>query len=108
MLSALRRLGIRDSFRAVREIVRGGGPVAVRLVSVGRPEGLLVPTTKFVLEVERRDGGTTELHPSLPVPPPYAWAYRVARVLRVPVVSRVEPTDLAFSVRVPRGRSPGG
>lgn len=101
MLATLRKLGIRDSLRAAREIIRGGGPVAARLVSVGHPEGTLFTTTEVVLEVERRDGGTTKLAPNLPVPAPYAWAYRIARAFQLPLVSTLEPTDVGFSVRVP-------
>jgi len=101
MYRLLKRLGIRDTIRAVREIAHGGGPVAARLVSVGRPQGLIFTTSEVMLEVERGDGGTTTLAPSLPVPPPYAWAYRVAHALGVPLVSTLEPTDVGFSVRVP-------
>lgn len=85
----------------MRQIWRGGGPARVRLVRVGRPEGLIATTSEVELEVETREGTTAKLAPGVPVPPPYAWAYRVARALNVPLVAKLEPEDLGFSVRVP-------
>jgi len=79
MLGVIGRLGIRNSFRAGRDMVRGGGPAGIRLVGVGQPEGLLVPTVELDLEIELRDGGTTRLSPGIPIPQPAAWAYRAGK-----------------------------
>jgi len=85
MVSALRRLGIRDSVRAVRQIWSGGGPRTVRVKRINPPRGLFVPTSGIELEVVARDGRRASLSPAFPVPFPYAWAYRVARALGVPL-----------------------
>ena len=85
MLSALRRLGIRDSAHALRQVWNGGGPGRVRLSRICPPRGWVFPTTEVVLEVVAKDGRKATLSPALPVPFPYAWAYRVARALGVPL-----------------------
>jgi hypothetical protein len=103
-MSRLRYLNpclIRSVARDLRSVAGGGGPKRLRLVAVGEPRGLLVPTSTVTLEVEARDGTTTRLTPELPVAWPYAWSWRLARLLRVPLVSSVEPEDLSFSVGVP-------
>ncbi|MDQ3759496.1 MAG: hypothetical protein M3331_06115 [Actinomycetota bacterium] len=79
MLGAIGRLGIRNSIRAGRDMVRGGGPAGIRLLGVGPPEGLLVPTCEIDLEIPLRNGGTTRLSPGIPVPQPAAWAYRAGK-----------------------------
>lgn len=92
---------IRDGVRNLCAIHKGGGPKLVRLTGIGRPEGWFVPTSEVRLEVETDDGSKVELKPVVPVPFPYAWAYRVARRLGVPLVSTLEPDDVKFSVPVP-------
>lgn len=89
--------GIRD----VRRILRGGGPRYVRLAGIGEPEGLLIPTAEVRVEVEARDGTTVELDPRMPVPFPYAWAYRLARRIGVPLISDLDPGRIRFQVPVP-------
>lgn len=81
MLGAIRRFGIRDSLRAVRDIVRGGGPAGIRLLGVGSPEGIIAPTSEVDLEVRLRNGGTARLSPGIPIPAPAAWAYRIGDYL---------------------------
>jgi hypothetical protein len=76
MLGPIGRLGIRNSFRAARDTVRGGGPAGLRLLDVHPPEGFLVPTVTLELEIPLRDGGSTQLSPGFPLPPPAAWAWR--------------------------------
>ena len=51
-----------------------------------------------MLEVESRDGTVSRFAPALPVPMPYAWAYRVARRLGVPLVRGYEPEKVGFAV----------
>ncbi|MDQ3729266.1 MAG: hypothetical protein M3355_06715 [Actinomycetota bacterium] len=79
MLGPVGRLGIRNSIRATRDMVRGGGPAGIRLLGVGPPEGIIAPTCELDIEIPLRDGGTTRLSPGLPVPPPAAWAYRIGK-----------------------------
>lgn len=79
MLGPIGRLGIRNSIRATRDMVRGGGPAGVRLLDVGEPEGILAPTVKLSFEIPLRDGGTTHLEPGIPIPPPAAWAWRAGK-----------------------------
>jgi hypothetical protein len=85
MLSLLRRLGIRDTVRVLRDIRRGGGPRMVRLKRIGPPQGVLFATSEVELEVVAKDGSKATLSPGFPVPFPWAWAYRVARALGVPL-----------------------
>lgn len=92
---------IRDGIRNLKAIRDGGGPKLVRLAGVGRPEGWFIPTSEIRLEVETDHGLTVELKPVVPVPFPYAWAYRVARKLGVPLVSSLEPEDVRLEVPVP-------
>ena len=92
---------IRDGFRNLKRIRDGGGPKLVRLTGIGRPDGWFVPTSEIRLEVETDDGSKVELKPVVPVPFPYAWAYRAARSLGVPLVSTLEPEDLSLELAVP-------
>lgn len=103
-MSRLRLLNpfrIRDAVRQIREVSGKGGPKAIRIAGVSRPEGLFFPTARVTLELIGRDGSVTKFEPELPVPFPYAWAYRVARLLHVPLVSSLEPERLNFSVPIP-------
>ena len=100
-LRLLNPFRIRAAVRRIREVSAGGGPAAVRLASVGHPEGWLIPTSEIVLEVRARDGSITRFTPDVPVPFPYAWAYRIARRLGVPLVSTLEPEQLSFELPVP-------
>lgn len=96
---------IRAVARQIPQLTGGGGPRRLRLVSVGHPQGVIVPTARIVLEVEAKDGSTTKFEPEVPVPWPYAWSWRLARLLKVPLVRSVEPEHLSFSVGVPRRRA---
>jgi hypothetical protein len=80
----------------------GGGPKKLRLARVGEPRGVIVPTAEIVVEVEARDGSVSRWAPALPVPWPYAWAWRLARLLRVPLVRSFDPGRIAAEVAVPR------
>src|SRR5262245_47051114 len=93
-MSRLRYLSpfrIRAVARQVRRITGGAGRKRLRLLSVGHPAGVIVPTSRITLEVEARDGSKTRFEPELPVPWPYAWTWRLARLLNVPLVRSVEP-----------------
>jgi hypothetical protein len=89
---------LQANIRKVRSIVRGGGPALVRLVRVGEPHGLIVPSSEIVLEVEARDGTKVTLEPEVPVPFPWAWAIRISRRLGVPLISDLEPESFRFQV----------
>lgn len=78
MLGIVSRLGVRSSLRAARDTIRGGGPAGIRLVDVHPPEGFLVPTVTVDLEVPLRNGGSADLSPGFPLPPPLAWGWRAA------------------------------
>jgi hypothetical protein len=103
-MSRLRYLNpfrIRDAARSIREISGGGGPAAIRLAGVSRPEGWVIPTARINLEVIARDGTVAQFSPALPVPFPYAWTYRLARLLHVPLVSSVDPERLRLRLPIP-------
>lgn len=96
---------LRDGIRDVRLILRGGGPKLVRLAGIGEPEGIFIPASAVRIEIEARDGTTVELDPRVPVPFPYAWAYRLARRLDVPLVGALDPDRIRFELGVPGARS---
>lgn len=89
------------TFQGSREIARGGGPKLVRLQGIGRPQGWILPAAPVRLEIEARDGTVVSLEPAVPVPFPYAWAYRVAEYLGVPLVGTTDPERLRFELRLP-------
>lgn len=84
-----------------KRVLDGGGPSHVRLRGVGRPEGWIFTFAPLRLEIEARDGTIVELEPGIPLPFPYAWAYRLADHLGVPVVSDVDPERIAFELPLP-------
>jgi len=92
---------LRETARAIGRINRGGGPRRLRLVRVGRPEGLFLPSSEATVEVETVSGEVVRLTPQLPVPFLYAWAYRLARRLGLPVASTLDPEDLGVELPVP-------
>ena len=100
-LRLLNPLRIRNVVRRAREASGGGGPKAVRLAGVSHPKGWLIPRSRVRLEVVARDGGVTRFEPALPIPFPYAWAYRIARRLGVPLISDRDPERLNLEVPIP-------
>src|SRR4029450_8961171 len=76
---------LRETARARGRINDGGGPRRLRLIRVGRPEGLFLPSSETTVEVETVSGKVVRLTPELPVPFFYAWAYRIARGLGRPL-----------------------
>jgi hypothetical protein len=93
---------LRDTASAIGRINDGGGPRRLRLIRVGRPRGLFLPSSEATLEVETVSGEIVRLRPELPVPFFYAWAYRLARRLGLPLASTLDPEDLRVEVPVPR------
>jgi hypothetical protein len=81
-----------------RRVISGGGPKTVRVKRVEEPEGLIVPTSSVSMEVEARDGTVTRFAPEVPVPWPYAWGYRLARRLELPLVSALDPERVRFEL----------
>jgi hypothetical protein len=97
-------LQFRELAGIARRVRSAGGARRLRLVEVRRPDGLLFPVVSAVLEIETADGKTVKHEQELPVPFLYSWAYRLAHLLRVPLISSVEPTDLSLDVPVPGAR----
>lgn len=104
-LKLLNPLRIRDVVRQIRAVADDGGPVRIRLVGVGEPVGLLIPTSEVALEVETKGGSTHSFSPEVPVPFPYAWAWRIARRLGVPLVSAIDLDRARFALPLPRRSS---
>jgi hypothetical protein len=93
---------IRSAAREIGRLREGGGPARIRLARVGEPRGIVIPTAEIELEVQAKDGTVTTYKPLLPVPWPYAWSWRLARLLKVPLVRSLDPEGIRFSVGVPR------
>ena len=80
---------LRSAVKQIRKVISGGGPRGLRLVCVGQPHGIIVPRADVVFDVIAADGSVNRFESGLPVPWPYAWTYRLARKLGVPVVRSV-------------------
>jgi hypothetical protein len=93
---------IRDAVHQIRRVMGGGGPKLVRLVGIGKPRGIFIPRAPVMIEVESKTGRKELFAPPLPIPWPYAWSYRIARRLGVPLVRSVDPEKLSFEVPIPR------
>jgi hypothetical protein len=100
-LRLLNPFRIRNAVRRIREASGGGGPKEVRLAGISHPEGWFVPTARMSVEVVAKDGSITKLDPVVPIPFPYAWAYRIARRLGVPLVSSVDPERIRLGIPIP-------
>jgi len=98
---------LRDTARAIGKINDGGGPRRLRLARVGRPQGLFLASSEVTVEVETVSGKVVRLRPELPVPFFYAWAYRLARRLGLPLASTLDPEDLSVEVPLPGWAWPG-
>ena len=93
---------IRAAAREIKRMRKGGGPARIRLARIGHPEGIVVPTAEIELQVQAKDGTVTTFKPALPVPWPYAWSWRLARLLKVPLVRSLDPERVRFTLGVPR------
>ncbi|HEX5913443.1 MAG TPA: calcium-binding protein [Rubrobacter sp.] len=85
-----------------------GGKANDPASKVGRPQGRFIPSTEVIVEVETVSGEVVRFDPELPVPFFYAWGYRLARRLGLPVASTLDPEDLNFDLPVPGWVWPGG
>jgi hypothetical protein len=94
---------LRSAVRQIRKVMGGGGPRGLRLVCLGQPHGVIVPRADVVFAVISADGKITRFETGVPVPWPYAWTYRLARRLGVPIVRDV-PETLEPGLRV--GKAP--
>jgi hypothetical protein len=90
--------------RDIKSAASGGGPTALRLCRVDHPKGWIFPAATVSLEVVGKDGRVTPIETALPVPFAFAWAYRLARKLGVPLIKDLKPEHVAGEVKVP-GRS---
>jgi hypothetical protein len=97
----LRPKYIREALRQLGIVRKHGGPKRVHVQHVGRPHGLILNVSELVLEVEAKDGSRHKIETAVPLPFFYAWAYKLARLLHVPLVSSLDPERLRFSVPVP-------
>ena len=79
-------------------VATAGGPKAVHLVRVGEPQGLIVPSSQVVVDVETKDGTKVRIEPEVPMPFLVGWGIRLARKLGVPVISALEPESFSFRV----------
>jgi hypothetical protein len=96
---------IRDAVREIRRALGGGRPRLVRLVGINHPAGWILPTASVTIEVEGRDGRRERFCPEFPVPFPYAWTWRIARRLGVPLVRDRDARRLSFEIPLAgRGR----
>jgi hypothetical protein len=92
---------LRKLYQQIKAVRAGGGPRRIKLKGLSEPRGIFVPSSQVRVEVEARDGSRRELESEVPVPWPYAWGYRLARKLNLPVVSRFDPGRLRFDLKVP-------
>ncbi len=79
----------------------------MKLVRVEHPRGLFLTSSTAIVHVDTRSGKPVEFETALPVPFVYAWAYRLARKLRVPFISDIDPEDISVAVPVPGLARPG-
>lgn len=86
----------------VRRAASGGGPAAVRVARVGRPKGIVFPSSQIDLEVIGRDERVNRFTAIVPIPWPYAWSYRIARRLGLPLISGFDPERVRFRLPIPR------
>ena len=100
-LKLLNPFRIRAAVRAIRETSGGGGPAAVRVTGITSPTGWLIPASQVLLEVKGRDGSITRFAPAFPIPWAWAWGYRVARALDVPIVRGLDPERIRFELGIP-------
>src|SRR5215207_6420822 len=93
----------------IRRVASGGGPRRLRVQGLSQPTGRIIQSSRLKLEIETKDGAKTRWEPEIPIPFSYAWAYRLSRWLRLPVISSHDPENLTFSVTLPwRGSRRGG
>ncbi len=93
-------LAARRVFLRVREIVAAihtfvtGDVRHARIVEVGEPKGFIHPTAETLLEVEGDGGHVHRIEVEMPVPFPAAFAYRLGRRLKLPIIGRKPLSEL--------------
>lgn len=85
----------------VKNVASGGGPKSIRLAAIGNPRGTIFPRVPINLEVVGRDGSITSFTPELPVGLLAGYGYRIARLLRVPIIRDLDPEAMRGEVRIP-------
>jgi hypothetical protein len=93
---------IRELVRQLRTVRRHGGPKRIEVESVGEPRGILAPFSEVEMNVESKDGTVTPVTAPIPIAWPYAWGYRIAKKLKLPIVRSFDPTRIHFALRIPR------
>lgn len=88
--------------RGVRDVYRGGGPARVSLDGIAGPEGWILPSLAFDLDVVARDGRTVPLDPELPLPPLWGVGWKLARLAGVPVVGTFDPGEIRLDLPLPQ------
>ncbi len=64
---------------------------------------MIIPSAELEFEVVSRDSRVTKFRTALPVPWPLAWGYRLARILRVPMVSAIDHDErIGWGLPLPR------
>lgn len=92
---------LRQLVRQLRVVRRGGGPRRIQVVHVAEPRGIFAPGSEVLLSVEAKDGTVSQVDTVIPIPWPYAWGYRAARLLHLPLISKLDPERIRFAARVP-------
>ena len=103
----LNPFAIRRAASDVRSVASGGGPAELHLKGISHPKGWIFPYAEVTLDVVGKDGKTTTFTPELPVMFPLAWCYRLARILKVPLIKDVDPGKISARLDLPwrRGSS---
>jgi hypothetical protein len=94
----------RDAVNEWRSLVAGGGPQSVRIVRFEPPQGFIFNRDATVtLEIEGQDGTKKQVERSFPVPPPQAFAWRVAGWIPLPLRKLAGAHDLSVPLYRKRG-----
>ncbi|MGI8631674.1 MAG: hypothetical protein ACR2NA_03900 [Solirubrobacterales bacterium] len=95
-------LSVYRTVTAAKRIIDGGGAAAVKLDGIEGPDGWVFTSVSPVIEVHAFDGRVERLRPIVPIPFLYAWAWRLAQRLGVPLVSSLAPSSLRAGTPLPR------
>ena len=101
----LNPFAIHRAARDVKSVASGGGPKELHLKGVSHPKGWIFPYAEVTLDVVGKDGQTTTFTPAFPVAFPLAWTYRLARILRVPLIRDVDPGKVSAGFSLPWNNS---
>jgi hypothetical protein len=101
MRKLLRPKYIRAAARQIGIVRKHGGPRRIHVLHVGRPHGLIINASDLLLEVEAKDGTRHQIATAVPLRFFYAGADRLSRLWHVPLISKLDPERVRFSVPVP-------